>query len=116
MQRAAANRVEIQFFGSSGSKGKITPIIELIVEFVIAISCLIIAWQLYRKQKIILVHSCHRCWVKPEDVKAYTALYGKAMAALGGGVFLMALVNFVPVRPGAGWRSRWVSRRSFVWR
>ena len=61
----------------------ITGIIEIVVTVPTGIVCIVLGLLLWKKQKIQLVHDYHHKNVQPQDIKAYTKLWGNALIILG---------------------------------
>ena len=61
----------------------------------LAVLFICLGWQVWKKQKITLIHSYHYEKVAEKDKKAYTKQMGKAMLVMGTGIFLTGLINFI---------------------
>ncbi|WP_242996520.1 DUF3784 domain-containing protein [Coprococcus sp. AF21-14LB] len=68
---------------------------ELIFMSLIGILCLYLGWEIWKKEKITLIHDYHHKRVKDIDKKAYTGQMGKGMLIIGAGVMLTGIVDFI---------------------
>lgn len=73
----------------------IAGIIETIITLPIGIIFIILGFLLWKKQKIQLIHNYHHTNVKPQDIKAYTSLWGIALIILGACIFPVGIVDFI---------------------
>lgn len=53
-----------------------------------------LGWQIWKKEKIALIHDYHHKKVQNTDKKAYTKQIGKAMLVIGSGIILTGIVDF----------------------
>ena len=77
-------------------------IIEIIVTLPTGIVCVVLGLLLWKKQMIKMVHEYHYKNVKPQDVPAYTRLWGIALVMFGVCVGLTGLIN-VAFSTETGW-------------
>ncbi|MCU6762490.1 Domain of uncharacterised function (DUF3784) [uncultured Roseburia sp.] len=68
---------------------------ELIFLFLCGILFFYLGWQIWKKEKINLIHDYHYKKVKDIDKKAYTGQIGKAMLVIGAGIILTGIVDFI---------------------
>lgn len=69
--------------------------IELMIQLVVGSITLILGYLVGKKGKIGLIHDYHYKRVKEEDKIAYTAMVGRAISAIGCGVVLCGLFNYI---------------------
>lgn len=77
-------------------------VITLAVTLSVGVLLLWLGVLLLKKQKIGLMHEYHRRNVKPEDVGAYTRLWGIALLVLGGCTCLTGIIGWL-FRTYLGW-------------
>lgn len=68
---------------------------ELIFLSLGGILFLYLGWEIWKKEKITLIHDYHHKRVKDIDKKAYTEQMGKAMLIIGVGTILTGSVDFI---------------------
>lgn len=56
----------------------------LIILLAVGVCFWILGWQIWKKEKITLLHDYHYAKVKPDDRKAYTGVMGKGALPDGG--------------------------------
>lgn len=74
---------------------ELTYLIELIIFGISGVLCIIFGWQIWKKQKIQLIHDYQHQRVSPEDKPAYTEKMGKAVIIIGAGALATGAVNFL---------------------
>lgn len=74
----------------------------LILISLIGLAFLVIGWLLWKKQRILLIHSYHYNHVLAADKPAYTTRMGKACLVMGLGCLLCGFINFI-FDTGWGW-------------
>lgn len=77
-------------------------VITLAFTLSVGLLLLWLGFLLLKKQKIGLMHAYHRKNVKPEDVGAYTRLWGIALLVLGGCTCLTGITDWL-FRTYLGW-------------
>ena len=70
-------------------------IVEVIITLPIGVLFIAVGVLLWKKQKIRLIHDYHCKNVKPQNVKAYTALWGKGMVILGVCICIVGIVDLI---------------------
>lgn len=68
---------------------------ELLVIMVVGGLFVSTGLQIWRKEKITLIHDYHYTKVKEEDKKPYTEKMGKAIMIMGLGMCLMGIIDFI---------------------
>lgn len=68
-------------------------IIGVIIEFSVALLCVVIGAILWKKQKVSLVHEYHYKNVKKDDIPAYTRLLGIGLILIGAGICITGVFN-----------------------
>ena len=77
-------------------------LVETIITLPTGVLFIVFGVLLWKRQKIRLIHDYHHKNVKPDDIKAYTALWGVGMVILGVCICLVGIIDFVS-RTGFGW-------------
>ena len=67
-------------------------ILYAIIMVLCGLLCLLLGFVIWTQEKITLIHDYHYKKVKEEDKKAYTAVIGKGVMALGAGCVLSGVV------------------------
>lgn len=83
---------------------------ELIFLSLGGILFLYLGWEIWKKEKINLIHDYHHEKVKDIDKKAYTGQMGKAMLIIGVGILLTGIFDFITTSL-IGW---WFFAVSFI--
>lgn len=65
----------------------------LIILLAVGVCFWILGWQIWKKEKITLLHDYHYAKVKPEDRKAYTGVMGKGLCLMGVGMIAAGVVQ-----------------------
>ena len=68
---------------------------ELIFLLIVGSLFFYLGWEIWKKGKISLIHDYHHKKVKETDKKAYTAMMGKALLAIGSGIILTGIIDFL---------------------
>ncbi len=77
-------------------------LIGLLVFLAVGALCLGLGLEIWKKQKIDLIHAYHTRHVKPEDVPAYTKWMGLGLIAIGAGCVLTGVMVFL-LECNSGW-------------
>lgn len=75
---------------------------ELILLVLVGGLCVYFGWNIWKKEKITLIHSYHYQKVSQKDKAPYTEKMGKAMTAMGLGIAISGIINFA-FSTGYGW-------------
>lgn len=67
-------------------------IIGFIIDLAVGLFILILGMQIWKKQKISLLHDYHYKNVKEKDIQAYTRLIGISLILLGIGICITGLL------------------------
>lgn len=70
-------------------------IVEFCITLPIGLLCIVLGLVVWLRQKIDLIHAYHCRRVKPEDVRAYTRLWGIALVILGVCICAVGVVNWL---------------------
>ena len=70
-------------------------IIGVLTEEAVGILCIVLGAVLWKKQKVSLVHEYHYKNVKKDDIPAYTRLLGIGLIAIGAGICVAGLFNWL---------------------
>lgn len=82
----------------------------MIILLVVGICFLILGWQIWKKEKITLLHDYHYAKVKPDDRKAYTGVMGKGLSVMGLGMIAAGVMQLTQYE-AIGW---WVLGAAFA--
>ena len=67
---------------------------ELIITIITGIVLFILGWQIWKNEKITLIHSYHYKNVRDENKKAYTTEIGMAAIIIAIGIILTGIVDY----------------------
>ncbi len=67
---------------------------ELIFLLIIGSIFFYLGWEIWKREKISLIHDYHYRKVKDTDIKAYTTQMGKAHLFIGTGIILTGIIDF----------------------
>ncbi len=67
--------------------------VEIITELTVGALLCFLGWQIWKQQKISLLHSYHYRHVSQEDIPDYTRQMGSAQLIMGSGLCLAALLR-----------------------
>lgn len=81
-----------------------------IVLLAVGICFFILGWQIWKKEKITLLHDYHYAKVKMEDRKAYTGAMGKGLSVMGLGMIAAGVMQLTRWE-AVGW---WVLGAAFA--
>lgn len=70
-------------------------IAEIVITVPVGFALMILGFLLWKKQKIRLMHDYHMKHVKPQDVRAYTRLWGTALMVFGACVCPIGIIDVV---------------------
>ena len=68
---------------------------ELFFLLIVGILFFCLGWEIWKKEKISLIHDYHHKKVKDSDKKAYTTIMGKSLLIIGVGIILTGVVDFI---------------------
>ncbi|MGX8698797.1 MAG: hypothetical protein ACSW8F_02565 [bacterium] len=77
-------------------------ILGFLVSFCVGLALLWMGLLLWKKQRLSLLHEYHYQNVRPEDIPAYTRRMGQALALMGLGLAVTAVLVFLTALP-LGW-------------
>lgn len=67
---------------------------EFVVTIIAGVILLILGWQIWKNEKITLIHSYHYKNVRDENKKAYTTEIGMAAIIIAIGIILTGIVDY----------------------
>ena len=70
-------------------------IIEVLTYLAVAALLCYLGWQIWKKQKISLLHSYHYRRVKTADIPEYTRQMGQALIIMGSGLAICGLLRII---------------------
>ena len=68
---------------------------ELFFLLIVGILFFCLGWEIWKKEKISLIHDYHHKKVKDSDKKAYTTIMGKSLLIIGVGIILTGVIDFI---------------------
>ncbi len=68
-------------------------IVGFLIELAVGLSCLVLGWLLWKKQKVSILHDYHYKHVREEDLPAYARGMGLGLGLLGAGICLAGFAN-----------------------
>ena len=83
---------------------------ELFFLLIVGILFFCLGWEIWKKEKISLIHDYHHKKVKDSDKKAYTTIMGKSLLIIGVGIILTGVIDFI-THTLYGW---WILELLFV--
>ena len=67
---------------------------EFVVTIIAGVILLVLGWQIWKNEKITLIHSYHYKNVRDENKKAYTTEIGMAAIIIAIGIILTGIVDY----------------------
>lgn len=67
---------------------------EFVVTIIAGVILLVLGWQIWKNEKITLIHSYHYKNVRGENKKAYTTEIGMAAIIIAIGIILTGIVDY----------------------